>query len=128
MRAGSPQQLYGQTLDPQAGDWVYVGDSTNDQLMFQCFRASVGVANVRRFEAQLQHKPRYITDGERGAGFAEVARAGAGGAYAALMCCPGTPVLRRARRPISCGRLLVCSVAHDPIGRSTIAPLQSPLA
>jgi len=35
----------------------------------------VGVANIRRFEAQLTHKPRYVTQGERGAGFAEVARA-----------------------------------------------------
>jgi len=33
------------------------------------------VANIRRFEAALIHKPRYITLGERGAGFAEVAAA-----------------------------------------------------
>ena len=36
---------------------------------------SVGVANIRRFEAELTHAPRYITPSERGAGFAEVARA-----------------------------------------------------
>jgi hypothetical protein len=35
----------------------------------------VGVANIRRFEDQLAHKPRYVTPGERGAGFAELARA-----------------------------------------------------
>jgi hypothetical protein len=35
----------------------------------------VGVANIRRFEAQLTHHPRYITEGARGAGFAELARA-----------------------------------------------------
>jgi hypothetical protein len=35
----------------------------------------VGVANIRRFEADLAHAPRYITQAERGAGFAEVARA-----------------------------------------------------
>ena len=55
--------------------WVFVGDSTNDQLMFEAFPNSVGVANVRRFEAQLVHLPRYITEGARGAGFAELARA-----------------------------------------------------
>ena len=55
--------------------WVYVGDSTNDQLMFAHFVHSVGVANIRRFESELTHKPRYITQGARGAGFAEVARA-----------------------------------------------------
>jgi hydroxymethylpyrimidine pyrophosphatase-like HAD family hydrolase len=44
-------------------------------LMFQHFPHSVGVANIRRFEAQLAHKPAYVTEGERGAGFAQVARA-----------------------------------------------------
>ena len=43
--------------------------------MFEAFGNSIGVANVRRFEAQLSHLPRYITQGERGAGFAEVATA-----------------------------------------------------
>ena len=55
--------------------WAYVGDSTNDQLMFAHFPHSIGVANIRRFEAELAHKPRYITASERGAGFSEVARA-----------------------------------------------------
>jgi hypothetical protein len=32
------------------------------------------VANIRRFESQLSHRPRYITPSERGAGFAELAR------------------------------------------------------
>ena len=54
---------------------LVVGDSTNDQRMFEAFPHSVGVANIRRFEDQLTHKPGYITLGERGAGFAEVARA-----------------------------------------------------
>jgi hypothetical protein len=42
--------------------------------MFAHFPHSVGVANIRRFEAQLTHPPRYITPSERGAGFAEMAR------------------------------------------------------
>lgn len=69
------RELLGRELETEMERWVYVGDSTNDQLMFEAFPHSVGVANIRRFEAQLAHKPRYITDGERGAGFAEVARA-----------------------------------------------------
>ena len=69
------QALYGRDLDAEMDTWAYVGDSTNDQLMFEAFPHSVGVANVRRFEAQLAHLPRYITNGERGAGFAEVAKA-----------------------------------------------------
>ncbi len=67
--------LLGRNLDAELQRWVYVGDSTNDELMFQHFAHSVGVANIRRFEAQLTHAPRYITVGERGEGFAEVARA-----------------------------------------------------
>lgn len=69
------RELFGRDLDAEMGRWVYVGDSTNDQLMFEAFAHSVGVANIRRFEAALSHKPRYITEGERGAGFAEVAAA-----------------------------------------------------
>ena len=67
--------LYGRDLDAELDAWVFVGDSTNDQLMFETFPNSVGVANMRRFQAQLTHLPRYITQAERGAGFAEVAAA-----------------------------------------------------
>ena len=67
------QQLWGRTLDDEMRRWAYVGDSTNDQLMFQAFEHSIGVANVQRFVPQLIHLPRYVTQGERGAGFAEVA-------------------------------------------------------
>ena len=69
------RELLVRDLDAEMDRWVYVGDSTNDQLMFEAFGNSIGVANVRRFEAQLTHLPRYITLGERGAGFAEVAAA-----------------------------------------------------
>ena len=43
--------------------------------MFEHFDNSVGVANIARFVPQLAHLPRYVTHGERGAGFAELARA-----------------------------------------------------
>jgi len=69
------RELFGRNLDDEIARWVYIGDSTNDVLMFERFPLSVGVANIRRFEAQLAHAPRWITPSERGAGFAEVARA-----------------------------------------------------
>jgi HAD superfamily hydrolase (TIGR01484 family) len=69
------RELLGRDLDAEMSQWVFIGDSTNDELMFEAFPNAVGVANVRRFEAQLTHKPRYVTRGERGAGFAEVAGA-----------------------------------------------------
>ena len=67
-------RLYGRALDGECERWLYVGDSTNDQRMFGYFALSVGVANLLRFAAQLRVWPAYLTTGERGAGFAEVAR------------------------------------------------------
>ena len=58
-----------------AGDWVYLGDSSNDQAMFECMPLSVGVANIARFVPVLRWLPGYVTEGERGAGFAELAGA-----------------------------------------------------
>ncbi len=68
------RELFKKDLDAELDQWVYVGDSTNDQVMFRHFPHSVGVANIRRFATQLEHRPRYITQGERGAGFAELVR------------------------------------------------------
>jgi HAD superfamily hydrolase (TIGR01484 family) len=56
-------------------EWVYVGDSTNDQLMFEHIPLSVAVANIARFVPELDVLPAYVTQGERGVGFAELARA-----------------------------------------------------
>jgi len=67
------RRLLGRELDGEVERWVYVGDSTNDQAMFGHFPLSVGVANLRRFAVQLHTWPAYITMGERGTGFAEVA-------------------------------------------------------
>ncbi len=69
------RELFGRTLDEELDRWVYVGDSTNDVLMFGHFPHSIGVANIRRFADRLAHAPRYVTEGERGAGFAQVAQA-----------------------------------------------------
>jgi len=69
------QQLYQRELDAELARWAYVGDSANDQVMFQHFAHSVGVANILGVAAQLTHLPRYVTVAERGAGFAEVAAA-----------------------------------------------------
>jgi hydroxymethylpyrimidine pyrophosphatase-like HAD family hydrolase len=69
------QTLLGRSLAQELDHWVFVGDSGNDQAMFQHFRHSVGVANIRRFEDRLQYLPNYISQAERGAGFAEVADA-----------------------------------------------------
>jgi HAD superfamily hydrolase (TIGR01484 family) len=69
------QRLFGRALDAEIQHWVYVGDSTNDQEMFAHFALSVGVANLLRFATELTVWPSFLTHGERGAGFAEVADA-----------------------------------------------------
>ena len=69
------RQLWGRELDAEMDRWVFVGDSTNDQLMFEAFGNSFGVANIARFVPQLTHLPSYVTPSERGAGFSEVCHA-----------------------------------------------------
>jgi HAD superfamily hydrolase (TIGR01484 family) len=54
------------------GEYLFVGDSPNDQACFSYFPNSVGVANVRRYLDRLAPPPAYVTDGEGGHGFAEV--------------------------------------------------------
>lgn len=56
----------------EPGEWLYVGDSSNDQLMFERLPLTVAVANIASFVPQLEHLPTYITEADRGAGFAEV--------------------------------------------------------
>lgn len=51
---------------------VYVGDSPNDEPLFEIFTNSVGVANIKAFWASLQHPPRYTTKAPRGEGFCEI--------------------------------------------------------
>lgn len=67
------QRLLGRDVDAERERWVYAGDSTNDQLMFAHFPLSVGVANLMRFASELTDWPAYITPGERGVGFAQLA-------------------------------------------------------
>ncbi len=66
------QHSLGLAFDPAS--WLYVGDSTNDQLMFEQVPLSVAVANIARFVPQLSILPAYVTPSERGRGFAEVAQ------------------------------------------------------
>ncbi len=66
------RQHFKRDLTQEVSRWLYIGDSTNDQVMFAHCPHAVGVANLRRFATSLSVWPRYITDGERGDGVAEV--------------------------------------------------------
>jgi hypothetical protein len=65
-------ERFGLDLDGANRDVVFAGDSPNDAPMFAFFQKSVGVANVRRFEALLTDKPKYVTRAASGGGFAEL--------------------------------------------------------
>jgi HAD superfamily hydrolase (TIGR01484 family) len=67
------RRLLQRELDAERERWVYVGDSTNDQLMFGYITLSVGVANLLDFADELQVWPAFLTAGARGAGFSDVA-------------------------------------------------------
>jgi HAD superfamily hydrolase (TIGR01484 family) len=67
------RERFGVDLDAERDCYLFVGDSPNDAPLFAYFPLSVGVANVRRFAARLEHAPAYVTASESGAGFAELA-------------------------------------------------------
>ncbi len=66
------EEAFGVELDAALDRFVFVGDSPNDQPMFAHFPNAVGVANIRRFAADLTHPPVYVAKGHGGPGFAEV--------------------------------------------------------
>jgi len=54
-------------------EFAYIGDSPNDEPMFEFFDCTVGVANVADFAQRMRHLPRYVTDHRGGSGFAQFA-------------------------------------------------------
>ena len=69
------QKLFAQDLAADRDQWAFVGDSGNDESLFENLPNSLGVANIRRFANILKYLPRYVTPSERGAGFAEMSSA-----------------------------------------------------
>ena len=68
-------EVYECDIETEKNSFVFIGDSPNDQPMFQFFPNSVGVANIHHFEKDLIHKPAYVTELEAGSGFVELADA-----------------------------------------------------
>jgi HAD superfamily hydrolase (TIGR01484 family) len=64
---------WGEDLEATKAEWLYVGDSPNDEPMFAWFPRTVGVANVAAFADQMTHLPTWITPSNGGHGFAELA-------------------------------------------------------
>jgi HAD superfamily hydrolase (TIGR01484 family) len=52
---------------------AFVGDSPNDEPLFEKFPFSFGVANVRNFISQMKSLPQFVSNSKGGDGFAEIA-------------------------------------------------------
>ncbi len=52
---------------------IYVGDSPNDEPMFEFFDHTVGVSNINHFRDQMDHLPKWVTEKPGGFGFKELA-------------------------------------------------------
>jgi HAD superfamily hydrolase (TIGR01484 family) len=63
-------QLNNLSLKTQA---AFVGDSPNDEPMFEFFSHSFGVANIKNFAAQIKNLPSYVSKNSGGLGFSEIA-------------------------------------------------------
>ena len=59
-------------LDKDNSSFVFVGDSPNDEPMFNFFDNSIGVKNVLNFKDRLKIEPKYITNKSAGNGFVEI--------------------------------------------------------
>jgi HAD superfamily hydrolase (TIGR01484 family) len=61
-------------LDRERERFVFVGDSPNDEPMFEFFPYAAAVANVSRFMPELRSRPSHVTRRAEGAGFTELVR------------------------------------------------------
>lgn len=72
--ANTTQNASSSIKNPVEDEWLFIGDSPNDEPMFESFKFSVGVANLSRYLDRLKHPPRWITASESGTGFAEMSQ------------------------------------------------------
>jgi len=68
------EEVFNEDMEAVRDQVVFCGDSPNDSPMFGYFPHSVGVANVRAFETQLEASPAWVTRSEGGLGFAEMVK------------------------------------------------------
>jgi hypothetical protein len=66
---------FGIDIEREKADFVFAGDSPNDQPMFAYFPNAVGVANVLEMADLMTDFPAWITPSAGAAGFAELADA-----------------------------------------------------
>jgi HAD superfamily hydrolase (TIGR01484 family) len=65
------EALHGTDATRALARHAFIGDSENDAACFGAFRTTIGVANLR---GRMTLRPRFVTKGRSGEGFAELAR------------------------------------------------------
>jgi hydroxymethylpyrimidine pyrophosphatase-like HAD family hydrolase len=69
------KELYQEDFSAVKDQYLYFGDSPNDEPLFREFPdTSIGVANVREFLPRMKSPPKFITKKDGGHGFAEAVR------------------------------------------------------
>ena len=63
----------GKSLQQMQDRIVYMGDSLNDEPMFEKLKNTIAVANIKNFLDRLKYFPTYITEKESAMGFHEAA-------------------------------------------------------
>lgn len=66
------EQLWSERPGPSICNYLFCGDSPNDEPMFAGFAISVGVANIRPWLSRMKSHPVYQTSKPGGEGFAEM--------------------------------------------------------
>lgn len=68
------KELWQENFDEEKENYLYFGDSPNDEPLFREFTNTVGVANVAEYLPRMKHHPRFITKKPGGHGFAEAVK------------------------------------------------------
>jgi hypothetical protein len=66
------KELWGFALDSVKEQFLFCGDSPNDEPMFHYFPHTAGVKNILRFAPRMKHLPSFAANREGGEGFAEI--------------------------------------------------------
>ena len=66
------QERWGLSLEEHKNEFLFCGDSPNDEPMFAYFPHSCGVANVRDFESSMKNLPAFVTQKRGGDGFCQL--------------------------------------------------------
>ena len=66
------QRELGFDLSDRIEECAFVGDSPNDEPMFEFFNWSFGVRNIRNFASEMRSLPKFVSEADEAAGFVEI--------------------------------------------------------